>query len=141
MGSTFRFTIESEHDAVAARSKARELAHRLGFSPRRTTAIIATTSELTRNILQYAESGCVEITMLTRDGRSGIEVHATDTGPGIPNIGQAMQAGYSTSGGLGLGLPGVKRLVDEFRIDSSDDGTDVIARIWDSSPSGAWTGV
>jgi serine/threonine-protein kinase RsbT len=120
----------SEH-AISARANGRELARRLGFSSSEVTLIVTVISELTRNILQYAQTGEVVLTALQSGDRVGLEIQARDSGPGIPNIQQALQTGYSTSGGLGVGLPGVKRLMDECIIESEEGkGTTVTVRKW-----------
>lgn len=95
-------------------------------------ALIATViSELARNILLYAEHGEVVLTLLDKGGKRGILIVAADEGPGIPDVARAMQDGYSTSGGLGLGLPGVKRVMDEFEIVSRvGRGTLVTTKKW-----------
>lgn len=107
------------------------MAVQLGF-PYSDGALIATAiSELARNIVSYAKAGEVDISPVEVGGRTGIQVMARDEGPGIRNIDLAMQDGYSTSGGLGLGLPGVRRLMDTFEIVSHDGkGTTVTAIKW-----------
>lgn len=107
------------------------MAVQMGF-PYSDGALIATAiSELARNIVNYAVSGEVDITPVEVAGRTGIQVIARDHGPGIRNIDLAMQDGYSTSGGLGLGLPGVRRLMDTFEITSNGaKGTTVTAIKW-----------
>ena len=88
-------------------------------------------SELARNIVRYAVRGEIILRLVQNDGKKGIEVVANDDGPGIPDVGLAMQDGYSTSGGLGLGLPGTRRLMDDFEITSDfGKGTTVTARRW-----------
>src|SRR2546422_357782 len=103
-----------------------------GF-PSTDLAVVATAiSELARNIVRYAVRGEVILRLIDDNGRRGVEVVATDDGPGIPDITLAMQDGYSTSGSLGLGLPGVRRLMDEFEITSDfGKGTTVTARKWE----------
>ena len=126
-----RVSIDSDSDIVAARQKGRELAAQCGF-PSTDLAVVATAiSELARNIVRYAVRGEVILRLIDDNGRRGVEVVATDDGPGIPDITLAMQDGYSTSGSLGLGLPGVRRLMDEFEIASDfGKGTTVTARKW-----------
>lgn len=88
-------------------------------------------SELARNIVRYAVRGEIILRLVQNDGKKGIEVVANDDGPGIPDVGLAMQDGYSTSGGLGLGLPGTRRLMDDFEITSDfGKGTTVTVRRW-----------
>jgi serine/threonine-protein kinase RsbT len=123
--------INSDQDIVAARQKGRTLAIALGFSSGDATLIATVISELARNIVTYAGFGTVVLTVIHNSGRPGIQVIARDAGPGIPDISQALRDGFSTSGSLGLGLPGVKRLVDEFEIVSQVNlGTTVTARKW-----------
>ena len=110
--------IESDLDIVTARQVGRALAERVGFEAGELTLIATAISELARNIVLYAKRGEVVVKVLENGTKRGIEVVSSDEGPGIPNVTHAMQDGYSTSGGLGLGLPGVKRLMDEFEIDS-----------------------
>jgi len=124
-------SIDCDADIVSARQKGRELASQCGF-PTTDLAVIATAiSELARNIVRYAVHGEVVLRLLETNGRRGIEVMATDDGPGIPDVALAMQDGYSTSGGLGLGLPGTRRLMDEFELKSDfGKGTKVTVRRW-----------
>lgn len=126
-----RVPICSSEHAISARANGREMAKRLGFSSSEVTLIVTVISELTRNILQYAGNGEIVLTALDRGDRTGLEIQARDSGPGIPNIQQALQTGYSTSGGLGVGLPGVRRLMDECDIESEEGkGTIVTVRKW-----------
>ncbi len=126
-----RVPIASDEDILTARQKGRSLAGGLRFSPGDATLIATAISELARNILTYARSGEIRMKVVDGAGRSGIEVVAHDEGPGIPDVQQAMRDGFSTSGSLGLGLPGVKRLVDEFQIVSVENrGTTVTVRKW-----------
>jgi serine/threonine-protein kinase RsbT len=106
----------SSEDVVVARSAGREVA----------TAI----SELARNIVTYAGHGEIRISLVTNGTRRGINVVARDEGPGIADIDLAMRQGYSTSGGLGIGLPGVRRIMDEFAIASDVGGTTVTITKW-----------
>jgi serine/threonine-protein kinase RsbT len=118
-------------DIVVARQKGRALAAELNF-PTTDLALIATAiSELARNVISYAERGEIRLKAVENNGRSGIVVTAKDDGPGIANVEQAVLDGYSTSGGLGLGLPGVRRLMDEFEIQSTvGAGTSVTVTKW-----------
>jgi serine/threonine-protein kinase RsbT len=124
-------TIGSEPDIVMARQKGRALAGTLAFSATDLTLIATAISELARNIVLYARLGEIRL-QIVRDGtREGVQVTASDRGPGITNITMAMQSGYSTSGGLGLGLPGVRRLMSEMEITSeAGKGTVVTATKW-----------
>jgi serine/threonine-protein kinase RsbT len=118
-------------DIVAVRQRARELAVQLGF-PRSDGTLLATAvSELARNLIQYARGGVIALSAVHRSGRSGIRVQVEDQGPGIADVSLALQDGFSTSGGLGLGLPGVKRLMDELEIQSEvGKGTRIVAVLW-----------
>jgi len=126
-----RVRIASDSDIVVARQKGRELANHARFGLTDAALIATAISELARNILLYAERGELVLTLVDQDGRQGIVIVAADEGPGIPDVAQAMQDGFSTSGRLGLGLPGVKRVVDEFDIVSRvGHGTVVTAAKW-----------
>jgi serine/threonine-protein kinase RsbT len=123
--------IDNDGDLIIARREGRRLAAQLGFSVSDLTVIAAAISEVTRNILDYAARGRVEVRLVERPGRRGVAVTASDEGPGIPDLSLAMQDGYSTSGGLGLGLPGARRLMDDFEIRSEPGkGTTVTMRKW-----------
>jgi serine/threonine-protein kinase RsbT len=123
--------INSDQDIVAARQKGRSLAVALGFSSGDATLIATAISELARNIITYAKSGEIRLTVMNGSARQGIRLVAHDQGPGIPDVQQALRDGFSTSGSLGLGLPGVMRLVDEFEIVSEENcGTTVTAKKW-----------
>jgi serine/threonine-protein kinase RsbT len=123
--------VSSDADVVAAREEGRELSARLGFSTIDLTLIVTAISEVARNILLYAKEG--EIVMrLDQNGRQrGIVVVARDEGPGIADVALAMRDSYSTGSGLGLGLPGARRLMDEFEIESEvSKGTTVVMKKW-----------
>jgi serine/threonine-protein kinase RsbT len=124
-------SIDCDADIVTARQKGRELASKCGF-PTTDLAVIATAiSELARNIVRYALHGEIVLRLVRDPLKRGVEVVATDDGPGIPDVSLAMQDGYSTSGGLGLGLPGTRRLMDEFEITTDfGKGTKVTVRRW-----------
>lgn len=123
--------IASSADIVEARRVARQLAAEIGFSSTEATLVATAISELARNIVAYAGTGRVVVRRATRDGRTGITVVAEDKGPGIADVERALQDGYSTGNGLGLGLPGTKRLMDEMEIRSQPGaGTTVVATKW-----------
>lgn len=123
--------INTDTDIVAARQKGRELATELGFVSTDSTLLATAISELARNIVRYAKYGEIVIAPVQSGERVGIRVVARDKGPGIANISLAMQDGFSTSGGLGLGLPGVKRLMDEFHlVSNANTGTTVTIKKW-----------
>ena len=131
MASEAVIPINSDIDVVAARQKGRELAAELGFVSTDSTLLATAISELARNIVRYAKHGEILIESVQSGERVGITVIAQDKGPGIANISLAMQDGFSTSGGLGLGLPGVKRLMDEFHLVSdANNGTTVTIKKW-----------
>lgn len=110
--------ISSAQDIVEARQKGRIITQELGCSPTQATLVATAISELARNIILYAEQGEISLSRFENDKKVGIQIIATDDGPGIPNIARAMMNGFSTSGGLGLGLPGLKHISDSFKIDS-----------------------
>jgi len=126
-----RVSINSDQDIVSARQKGRMMASELGFSPGDATLIATAISELARNIVSYARKGQITLKMVNSLNRQGILVVAADDGPGIADIRQALRDGFSTSGSLGLGLPGVRRLMDEFEINSEPGrGTIVTVKKW-----------
>jgi serine/threonine-protein kinase RsbT len=128
-----RVASASDHDIVAARMRGRAMALQLGFRPTDATLIATAISELARNILLYAKTGEITIAMVERGERRGLEVIARDQGPGIADQARAMEDGYSTSGRLGLGLPGVRRLMDEFELRSAaGEGTSVKVKMWNA---------
>lgn len=125
-----RVRIQSTADIVTARQQGRALALRTGFSSSELSLIATAISEVARNILEYAKEGEVVITLIDEDPK-GIEIVATDRGPGIASIATVMRDGYSTGQGLGIGLPGAKRLMDEFEITSEvGKGTTVRMKKW-----------
>jgi serine/threonine-protein kinase RsbT len=125
------FAIENDLDIVRARESARELARDLGLSRSAGTVLTAMISELSRNILLYAKRGEIVLAQLERGGRRGIGVVARDRGRGISDVRSALRDGYSTSGRPGLGLSGVRRLADEFQIQSGVGvGTTVTVKTW-----------
>lgn len=126
-----RIPIDRDADIVTARQRGRDLAARVGFSGSDLTIIATAISEIARNIVVYAQHGEIGLSTLERDGRTAIVVVARDDGPGIPDIERAMRDGFSTGNSLGLGLPGAKRLVDEFEIVSTvGKGTTITMRKW-----------
>jgi serine/threonine-protein kinase RsbT len=126
-----RVAINSDQDIVVARQRGRALAADIGFSATDSTLIATAISELARNIVSYARKGEITLKTIHGSSRHGILVVASDHGPGIPDVLQAMRDGFSTSGSLGLGLPGVRRLMDEFQIASQPGrGTTVAVKKW-----------
>jgi serine/threonine-protein kinase RsbT len=127
-----RIAIESDLDVVTARQRARELAAGLDLTTTDQTLLATAISEVARNITTYAKRGEVILSVVhDNGGRAGIRVVARDDGPGIEDIERALQDGYTSGGGLGLGLPGARRLVDEFAIESApSEGTTVTLVKW-----------
>jgi serine/threonine-protein kinase RsbT len=126
-----RVPVETDSDIVAARQKGRALAARLGFSSGEATMVATAISELARNIVLYASRGEMVFALEANGEEPILVITARDEGIGIPDIRQALQDGYSTSGRLGVGLPGVKRLMDEFEISSTvGHGTVVVVKKW-----------
>lgn len=123
--------IRSDLDIVIARTLARDTAKALGFGAIDQARIATAVSELARNIFLYAGTGSVTVRELERSGRKGIEIVCEDQGPGIRDLDLAMQDGYTTSRGMGMGLPGAKRLMDEFDVQSQQGvGTTITCRKW-----------
>ena len=123
--------IEREGDIVSARQAGRQLASKTGFSATDQTLIATAISEVARNIVVYAQRGEIELSSIDDGTRRGIQVIARDTGPGIANLELAMTDGYSTAKSLGLGLPGAKRLMDDFELSSTVGvGTTVTMKKW-----------
>jgi serine/threonine-protein kinase RsbT len=126
-----RVRLDNDRDIIAARHQARALAHDAGFGLADLAIIATAISELGQNVLRYARTGDLEIEIVHDGARRGIVIVASDRGPGIPDIDLALQDGYSTSGRLGLGLPGVRRLMDGFTITSAvGRGTTVTVTKW-----------
>jgi serine/threonine-protein kinase RsbT len=125
-----RVPIVRESDIVTARQKGRALAAELGFSSCDQTLVATAISEIARNIITYATQGEISLGAI-KNAQRGLSITAVDEGPGIANLDQAMQNGYSSSGSLGLGLPGAKRMMDEFEISSEPGkGTTVRMKKW-----------
>jgi serine/threonine-protein kinase RsbT len=123
--------IKRDTDIVLACQKGRTLAVQLEFSGNDQVIIVIAISEVARNIFQYAGQGEIVLSSAQQNGRSGVQVVARDKGPGIADIERVLQDGYSTGGGLGLGLSGAKRMMDEFDIVSKvGQGTTVIMKKW-----------
>jgi len=129
--SVVRVPVASDADVVVARQKGREIAAEAGFSGTDQTVIATAISEITRNVVKFAQRGEVVISQISAEGRRGIQVVARDAGPGIEDTERAMTDGYSTYHGLGLGLPGARRLMDRFELDSvPGQGTTVTMEKW-----------
>ena len=131
MAADARIVVAADTDIVAARQEGRRIAATLRFSDSDLACIAAAISEVSRNIVTYAGRGEVCVSVVERAGRRGVLIVARDAGPGIADVALALQDGYSTSGSLGLGLPGARRLMDEFEVQSDDGkGTVVTMRKW-----------
>ena len=131
MADELRIPVTADVDVVTARQRGRELAAEAGFSSGDQTVIAAAISEIARNILNYAKRGEVQLSVVTNGDRQGVIIVARDQGPGIPDVQRALEDGYSTSGGLGLGLPGARRLMDDFDVTSAvGKGTTVTMKKW-----------
>lgn len=125
--------VNCDKDVVVARQAGRSLALQAGFSESQATLVATAISELSRNIVNYASRGTVAMRLVRTANRVGLTIVAEDAGRGIPDVHLAMRDGYSSSGGLGLGLPGVRRLVDEFAIRSMPgEGTTITVTKWRS---------
>lgn len=123
--------VASDDDLVAARREGRILAEQLGFSTSEATLVATAISELARNIVSYARRGEIQVSLVHNGNKRGINIVARDEGPGIQDINLAMREGYSTSGGFGMGLPGVRRIMDEFDIASDvGRGTTITITKW-----------
>ena len=131
MADEVRVAIESDADVVVARQRARELAAGLGLSGTDLTLLATAISEIARNITTYAERGEVAVSVVATGRRRGVRVVASDEGPGIADLELALRDGYTSGVGLGMGLPGTRRLVDEFDIVSAPgEGTTVTFVKW-----------
>ncbi len=131
MGIAIRVPIKSDGDIVLARQYGRQLAAEMGLKGSDLTVLATAISEVARNIVVYASGGEIVLSSIREGGKSGIVVVAQDSGPGIPDVEMAMQDGYSTGNSLGMGLPGSKRLMDEFEIVSEvGSGTTITMKKW-----------
>jgi serine/threonine-protein kinase RsbT len=129
-------SIKRDTDIVLACQKGRTLAALLGLSENDQVIVVIAVTEITRNILRYADQGKIVLRSVEQNEKQGIEVVAQDQGPGIADIDLVLQDGYSTGGGLGLGLSGAKRLMDEFDITTEvGKGTTITMKKWRQHPS------
>ena len=122
--------IRVEDDVVRIRQACREWSIELGFSLVDQTKIVTAASELARNTKVYGGGGLMLMETVQEGGRRGLRLTFTDEGPGIPDVAQALKDGYTTGNGLGLGLGGARRLVNEFNIDSRPGATKVVVVKW-----------
>jgi serine/threonine-protein kinase RsbT len=131
MSDEIRVNITRDSDIVDARKKGRELAAHVGIAGSDLTLLAAAISEIARNIVVFAKEGEIVLGIVVLDGKCGVSIIARDQGPGIADIEKALRDGFSTGEGLGLGLPGAKRLVDDFEIVSDvGKGTTITMRKW-----------
>lgn len=131
MAAEMTIPIGSEVDIVIARQRGRALAAECGISGSDLTIVATAISEVARNIVHYAKQGEIILRPIAQGGRRGIVIIARDDGPGIPDVALALKDGYSTTHSLGLGLPGARRLMDEFEIASEvGKGTTVTMKKW-----------
>jgi serine/threonine-protein kinase RsbT len=131
VGTEVRVRIQSSADIVTARQEGRSMAATLGFSTTTLTIIATAISEVARNIVEYAKEVEIAIAPLGNGTVKGLQIVARDQGPGIVDLETAMRDGYSTSKSLGMGLPGARRLMDEFEITSAiGEGTTITMKKW-----------
>jgi serine/threonine-protein kinase RsbT len=128
--------VRKPDDIVAARQAGHELARDLGFSLTEMTMIATAISEVARNITSYAGTGEIRVAVQNFDGRRALVVRAEDDGPGIADIDRALEDGYSTGSGLGLGLPGARRLMDHMTVNSRP-GHGTVIEMWKWIPNSA----
>lgn len=129
VGADFVIDVNNSDDIVTARQAGHELARQLGFSLTDVTMIATAISEIARNITSYAGRGEVRVGVQYRDGRQALVVRAEDDGPGIVDVERALEDGYSTGRGLGLGLPGARRLMDRLIVESAP-GKGTVVEMW-----------
>ena len=134
MATDFVVDVNHPDDIVMARQAGHELARQLGFSLTDVTMIATAISEIARNITSYAGKGEVRVGVQYRDGRRALVVRAEDDGPGIGDVERALEDGYSTGSGLGLGLPGARRLMDRLVVESTP-GEGTVIEMWKWTPS------
>src|SRR3954471_17166772 len=121
--------VNNPDDIVAARQAGHQLARQLGFSLTDVTMIATAISEIARNITSYAGRGAIRVAVAEREGRKALLIRAEDDGPGIADIERAMEDGYSTGRGLGMGLPGARRLMDRLVVESTP-GEGTVVEMW-----------
>lgn len=123
--------VNTEQDVIIARQECRSVAQRLGFSPVDQARITTAVSELARNIVVYGVKGAVTLVELADGDRKGLQIAFDDEGPGIADVETAMQQGYTSGKGLGAGLPGSQRLMDEFKLETAPGkGVHITVRKW-----------
>jgi serine/threonine-protein kinase RsbT len=129
-----RLKVASMADAEHARRAARGLARTLGFDRTGVERVALATSELATNLVRYAPGGEIVLSAVDGPAGSGLQLESLDKGPGIADVGRALVDGFSTSGGLGSGLPSARRMMDQFEIESGPQGTRIVARSWPTPP-------
>lgn len=134
MPTDFVVDVNNPDDIVAARQAGHELARQLGFSLTDVTMIATAISEIARNITSYAGRGEIRVGVQYRDGKQALVVQACDDGPGIADVERALEDGYSTGRGLGLGLPGARRLMDRLQVES-EIGKGTTVEMWKWIPA------
>jgi serine/threonine-protein kinase RsbT len=130
MMGALTLTITNRADAERARREARTLARTCGFSAANAERVALAVSELAWNVVRYARGGALQLGAVDGPRGRGIRIECTDQGPGIPDLERALEEGYSTGGGLGAGLPAVRRLMGEFSITTGPTGTRIVATRW-----------
>jgi serine/threonine-protein kinase RsbT len=135
MSSPVHVRVARQADVERARRNARALAASQGLGTADSEAVALAVSELASNLVRYADAGEVVLSPTTGSRGEGIEVESRDLGPGIPDLELALRDGFSSGGGLGSGLPAVRRLMDEFEIGSTSSGTRIVARKWPGARS------
>ena len=130
--SARRLAVDSAVDTGRARRAARRLASAQGLGPADAECVVLAVSELASNLVRYAQQGEILLAEVEGPRGAGVQIESVDRGPGISDLARALEDGYSTGGGLGSGLPGARRLMDEFEIASSAAGTRIVARKWPS---------
>jgi serine/threonine-protein kinase RsbT len=129
--SEVELPIASDTDIILARQEGRALAARAGVTATDLTLVATAISEIARNIVTHAGDGQIAMSIVEEPGRRGVMIIASDEGPGIVDLDQALEDGFSTGAGLGLGLPGARRIMDDFTIESAPgQGTTVVMRKW-----------
>ena len=122
--------VARREDVPRARRAARALAAAQGFGIADTESVSLAATELATNLVRYAHGGSLTLTPVTGPAGAGVQIESHDAGPGIADLARALQDGFSTGGGLGSGLPGLRRLMDEFAVESGAAGTTIVARKW-----------
>lgn len=130
MSTVSRIVIDEPVDIERARRQGRAMARSVGFGPVDTEAVVLSISELATNLLRYARSGSILLDIVEGSGRSGIRIESRDAGPGISDIERALRGGYGRANSLGSGIASVRRLMDDFAIESGSTGTVIVTQKW-----------